>query len=157
MEERTEGRGKSERAKKEKEDPSNTFFTSLIWYWQTADTSTSPLKHGDKAGELASWPGSVKTALRLLKDTWRSGREHSSRAFWKVVHFFCRVRSCKTTVVLFTAEMEQAEQTGCSVERKVVGVLQAYTGTQSLFGAEPPFKVADPSPIWKMHIACVLM
>lgn len=38
-----------------------------------------------------SGPCSVKTALRLLKEMWRSGREHSSRAFWKVVHFFCRV------------------------------------------------------------------
>lgn len=38
-----------------------------------------------------SWPARVKTALRLLKETWRSGRRHSSRVFWKVVHFFCRV------------------------------------------------------------------
>lgn len=44
-----------------------------------------------KAVPRQSWPGSVKTARRLLKETWRSGSEHSSLAFWKVVHFFCRV------------------------------------------------------------------
>lgn len=34
------------------QDPSNTFFTSPIWYWHTADTSTSPLKHGSEVSAM---------------------------------------------------------------------------------------------------------